>query len=106
MSKQYYDRYSQFKINSTTLTVPFLQISNKGSDILIESIEQTRLDKLSQQYYNTPFYSWLILNSNPNLNSLSYDIPVGTQIRIPYPLTESLNQYQQKLDEFQKFNGN
>lgn len=43
-----------------------------------------RLDNLSQQFYNTPDYWWVISAANPNkFKKGSYFVAPGTQIRIP-----------------------
>ena len=54
------------------------------------------MDKLSQQYYGTPYMDWIILWANSEFIS-EFDIPDGTTIRIPFPLERVINIYQDEL---------
>ena len=65
--KQYYNRYSNFVINGTQTVVPYVNLPSKSTDKrYIYKVSQSRLDKMSQQYYNTPYFGWLIMAANPN----------------------------------------
>jgi hypothetical protein len=55
------------------------------------------LDKLSQDYYGVPYYSWLILLANPEFGGLEWNIKEGQAVRIPLPLNETLNEYEAKI---------
>jgi hypothetical protein len=58
MALQYYNRYSDFLINGQQTVVPFIQLPTKSSDKAhIYIVGQSRLDKISQQYYNSPFFN-------------------------------------------------
>jgi hypothetical protein len=98
MAKQYYDRYQNFKINNEVKPLPFIKIPETGSDIFIEYKSRTRLDIVSQRYYGVPYYGWLILQANPQYGGLEFDIPVGSVIRVPYPLNTVLQRYQENLN--------
>jgi len=100
MAKQYYDRYDRFRINNQVKAVPFIKIPNLGSDILIQYKSRTRLDIVSQTYYGTPYYGWLIMQANPQYGGLEFDIPEGSTIRIPFPLNNALQIYQQSVDNY------
>ena len=51
----YYNRYKDFEVNGVTKTVPLIEIPKKSSDrYLVYKVGRSRLDKLSQQIYNTP----------------------------------------------------
>jgi hypothetical protein len=68
-NKQNYNRYNEFLLNGEQSIVPYISISSKSSDKrLIYKIGQSRLDKISQQYYGTPTFGWLILAANPIFN--------------------------------------
>jgi hypothetical protein len=55
------------------------------------------LDKISQQYYSVPYYGWLILMANPDVASSEWEIPDNTTLRVPYPLQDTLKEYETKL---------
>jgi len=97
---QYYNRYSQFLSNGVQSRVPFVTLNSKSSDkFYIYKVGQSRLDKISQQYYNTPFFGWLIMTANPKFGGLEFNIPDGTVLTIPYPLVTSLQDYNNQLEE-------
>lgn len=99
MAKQYYDRYQDFRVGNTIKVLPFITISEKSSDIFIEYKKNTRLDIVSNTYYGTPYYGWLILQANPEY-SMEFDIPDGTLIRVPFPIFPILQEYQQKISDY------
>ena len=51
-----------------------------------------RYDKISQKYYNSPFYDYLLIYANTDYLS-EFDIPDGTLIRIPFPLNKAKADY-------------
>ena len=57
------------------------------TDLYIISREQDRLDILSNEFYEDPRYWWVIAHAN-NLGKGTLDVPMGVQIRIPFPLTD------------------
>ena len=96
----YYDRYTQFIINGKNKPVPFIPIKSKPSDKkVIYKVGQSRLDKVSQEYYGTPYFGWLILQANPQFGGQEWDITDGAVITIPYPLMTSLEEYKSKVDQ-------
>jgi hypothetical protein len=100
-SLQYYNRYSGFLVNDEQTVVPFVTIPEKGSDKrYIYRASQSRLDKISQQYYRTPFFGWLILYANPAFGGLETNIPDGSILNIPYPLITSLQDYKNSLNNY------
>ena len=61
----YYDRYSEFIVNGDYIMVPSITLGIKSSDReTVYKVGKTRMDKLSQQYYDTPYYGWLIMQAN------------------------------------------
>ena len=100
MARTYYDRYQDFRFNNQVKVLPFIKIPESGSDILVEYTDLTRLDILSNRYYGSPYYGWLIMQANPVYGGLEFDIPEGTVIRIPYPLTSALQAYQRAITNY------
>jgi hypothetical protein len=99
MGSQYYNRYNEFLINGEQTVVPYITLPSKSSDKKhIYVANQSRLDKISQQYYGTPFFGWLIQTANPQLGGLESNIPDGTVLTIPFPLVTSLQDYKTQLD--------
>ena len=97
--EQYYNRYKEFLINGQQTVVPFVSLPSKGTDQrYIYRVAVSRLDKISQQYYNSPFFGWLILQANPEYGGLEWNIPDNSIITIPFPLVSSLQDYQNALN--------
>jgi hypothetical protein len=90
----YYNRYGQFLLNGEQTVVPGLNLPRKSTDIkYVFRAGVSRLDKISQEYYGTPFFGWLILQANQEYGSLEWDIPDNSIIVVPYPLVTSLQDY-------------
>jgi hypothetical protein len=99
MQIQYYNRYNQFLINGTQTVVPYIVLTPKNSDKrYIYKVGISRLDKVSQQHYDSPFFGWLILQANPEFTGFEFNIPDGAVLTIPYPLLTSLQDYKNELD--------
>lgn len=99
-----FDRYAQFREGDKINIVSFGSIPPKRSDIkIIYKRGEMRLDQISYQYYNSADYAWLIMQANPQYGSLEYYIPDNVELRIPYPLDISLNDYQKSIDEYNKY---
>ena len=93
-AKQYYNRYNDFVINGEQTVVPYVTLPSKSTDKrYIYKIGQSRMDKISQQYYGTPYFGWLILQANEEYGGLEWNIPDNSIIVIPYPLVSSLQDY-------------
>lgn len=99
MAKQTYNRYDDFLIDGTQTIVPYINIPSKSTDKrYIFKVGQSRMDKISQQYYGTPTFGWLILLGNPKLGGEDFNIPDGAILTIPYPLVASLQDYKNQLN--------
>ena len=99
MALQYYNRYSQFLTNGEQKVVPYVNLPIKSSDKkYIYRVGQSRLDKISQQYYQTPFFGWLIMIANPQFGGLENNIYDGAMLKIPYPLETSLLDYKTAVE--------
>ena len=91
MSTRYYNRYQNFFINGKQTVVPYVGLPSKTTDqkyIYRQAI--SRLDKISQEYYGTPYFGWLILQANPQFGGLEWNIYNGAILTIPFPLLGSL----------------
>jgi hypothetical protein len=99
MALQYFNRYSQFLQNGVQTVVPYINLPSKSSDkIYIYKVGSSRLDKISQQFYGTPFFGWLILLANPMYTGFEFNIPDSAILTIPYPLLSSLQDYKNTLE--------
>jgi hypothetical protein len=101
MSLQYWNRYTDFLLNGQQTVVPYVQLQSKTSDKnFIYKVGQSRLDKISQQFYGTPYFGWLIQAANPQYSGSEFSIPDGAVLTIPYPLVASLQDYKNQLDDY------
>jgi hypothetical protein len=102
-----YDRYTQFRINGDVKILPFINIAEKSSDKYFKYKKGiTRFDNsLSNYYYGDPNYGWLILLGNASLAALEFEIEDGTDIRIPFPLETSLQQYINEVNKYDQYYG-
>lgn len=101
MVNQYYNRYTDFLINGQQTVVPFVQLPLKSSDkSYIYKVGRSRLDIVSQEFYNTPYFGWLILQANSEFGGLENNIYDGAILTIPYPLIPSLQDYNAAVDNY------
>ena len=90
----YYDRYNNFRTNGTMTPIPGLSIPFvNGDKTLVYKLGKTRLDKLSNIYYNSPYYGWLIMLANPQYGGLEFNIPDQSTIIVPFPFESAINRY-------------
>ena len=95
----YYNRYKDFLINGNQTVVPFLNIPARVTDQqYLYRQGRSRLDKISFEKYGTPSFGWLILSANPLYGGIEQNIPDGTILIIPFPLTAALQDYKAALD--------
>lgn len=93
-----YDRYSLFRENGIIDIVPNVTLRKKNTDHFITyRAGHTRLDIVSNNYYNNPNYDWLIMMANPEYGSMEYSIPDGSELRIPFPLDDTLREYNELI---------
>jgi len=101
MALQYWNRYSNFLINGQQNVVPMVKLPAKTSDKnFIYKVGQSRLDKISQQFYNTPYFGWLIQVANPQFSGNEFSIPDGAVLTIPFPLVASLQDYKNEYENY------
>ena len=90
-----YDRYKTFRVNGDVKFPPFIPIREKNTDeFVIYEKGKSRLDLISQEFYESPDFAWLILQANPQYGGLEFLIPDKSELRIPYPLNETLTGYE------------
>jgi hypothetical protein len=98
-----YDRYRKFRRNGVIEVVPGIRLSDKISDLFeVYKLNESRLDIISYNYYGDPNYDWLIMMANPEYGSLEYLIPDGATLRIPYPLDDTLREYETKVEKYKR----
>jgi hypothetical protein len=91
---QYFDRYKSFRVNGEIKPLPGITIPESTSDVYaLYKKGQTRLDKISNSYYNSPYNGWLIMLANPEFGGLEFNIPDMTSLRVPYPLQDAIQRY-------------
>lgn len=98
-----YDRYSQFRQDGAFSIVPFGEVPAKDTDYYeVYYRGKTRLDILSYEYYNDSNYGWLIMQANPQFGSIEFEIPDMATLRIPYPLSPSIQAYRESIEEYKR----
>ena len=101
-----YSRYKSFIIDGTYRKVPSIEEPYSNSDLYTYyEVGKTRLDFLSYQYYGDPNYGWLILQANPEAGSLEFRIKSNTRLRIPYPLENAIQGYEENIKKYNKLYG-
>ena len=99
MGINYFDRYEKYRGNGNVRILPGIVLESRGNDkTVIYKKGETRLDILSQRYYNNPYHGFLILARNPQWGGLEFDIPDGTVISIPFPFRDTLQRYEDKVN--------
>lgn len=106
MSRNYFDRYQYFEQDGNFRIVPGIELPIKSTDkYIFYKVGRTRFDKISQDYYSTPIFGWLILLANPSLGGLEFEIPDNSLIRIPFPLINTLQDYKREVDLYNLYYG-
>jgi hypothetical protein len=103
---KYYDRYNNFRINGKMRLLPGITIPILPTDkTIVYELGKTRLDKLSNVYYNNPFDGWLIMLANPEFGGLEFNIPDQSLIRIPFPFESAIDRYTSKINQYKELYG-
>lgn len=101
-----YDRYRNFRIDGTIKVVPSIKIPVKSTDYYeIYNLGSSRLDLISYDYYGDTNYDWLIMMANPEYGSMEYEIPDGSNLRIPFPLATTLERYNYDVANYEELYG-
>ena len=90
---RYVNIISQNTSNSSGVVISYVgvkypEIPYTLSDVYVYTTIGDRLDNLSQQFYGSPEYYWVISAANPDLGLNSLYIPEGIQLRIPGSLND------------------
>lgn len=101
----YYDRYREITSNGNVLVSPKIKIEERNTDKYITFKKgQTKLFEVSDRFYNSPFFSFIIHAANPNVPSLEPEIENNTLIRIPFPLESAISDYRNSITTFKREN--
>lgn len=101
-----YSRYKLFVSDGKFYKVPFIEVPTSSTDAYaVYEVGKSRLDLISYQYYNDPNYGWLILQANPSVGSLEFNIQDKTRLRVPYPLETALQGYEENIKKYDKLYG-
>lgn len=102
----YFNRYQFFVDDEEHKIIPGVEIPLKGTDKFIQYKKgKDRLDKISQDNYNTPLFGWIILLANPSLGSIEFEIPDNSTLRIPFPLINTLQDYKRAVELYKLYYG-
>jgi hypothetical protein len=76
--------------NNADVPQPGRNILPSVSDYFHVLKANERLDHLAYKYYNDSMLSWIIMCANPEFDN-EFEIPAGTELRIPFPLQRVLD---------------
>jgi hypothetical protein len=103
---KFFDRYKKFRENGEMKPLPGIKIPESSSDLFaLYKKGQTRLDKISNSYYNNPYNGWLIMLANPEFGGLEFNIPDMTSLRVPYPLEDGIQRYIKEIEKHKTLYG-
>jgi hypothetical protein len=98
---EYFNRYNNLIVNGEQIVIPYVSLPAKSTDkVYIYREGVSRLDKVSQSYYDSPYFGWLILLANGQYGGSEINIPNNATLKIPFPLTTSLLDYKSALDNY------
>lgn len=102
----YFDRYSKFRNNGNVKPLPGIKIPFSSTDkSAVYKQTVSRLDKISDMYYNNPYSGWLIMLANPEFGGLEFNIPDMSLIRIPFPYDSAIARYITEIENYKILNG-
>jgi hypothetical protein len=106
MAEQYLDRYKRFKSDEDYQPIPGIKIPQKSTDkTILYKLGSTRFDNLSNDYYDSPYFGWLIMLANPQYGGLEFNIPNNAPIRVPFPFVPSVNDYLDGIEKYKRLYG-
>lgn len=98
---RYIDRYEEFRFNDKIKPMPGLYLTPQPNDkSVLFKLGETRLDKLSNTYYNSPYFGWLIMSANPQYGGLEFLIPDQSLVVVPFPFEDAINRYIQLVNNY------
>lgn len=102
----YFDRYKKFREDGQIKPIPGLKIPLANTDkTVVYTLGETRLDILSQTYYNDPYHGFLIMLANPQYGGLEFNIKSNDIIRVPFPLNSAIERYLNSIETYKKLYG-
>jgi hypothetical protein len=102
----YVDRYSAFKENGKIKPLFGINIPKSNTDLsYVYKQGVTRLDKLSNMFYNNPWSGWLIMLANSKYGGLEFNIPDMSEIIIPYPFESAMQRYSEEIKNYKLLYG-
>lgn len=102
----YFDRYKKFREDGEIKPIPGLKIPLLNTDkTVVYTLGETRLDILSQTYYNDPYHGFLIMLANPQYGGLEFNIKNNDIIRIPFPFNSAIERYLSSIETYKKLYG-
>lgn len=103
---KYFDRYDKFKNNGSISTIPWINIEALPTDKnVVYKLGKSRLDILSQKYYNNPYHGFLIMIANPQFGGMEFNIKENDVIRIPFPLDSAIERYLESVEIYKRLYG-
>jgi hypothetical protein len=103
---QYFDRYNNFRVNGLVKPLPGITIPQSSTDkSALYKKGVSRLDIISNTYYNNPYSGWLILLANPQFGGLEFNIPDMTVIRVPFPFDSAVQRYINEIKTYNQLYG-
>lgn len=87
-----YNRYNKY-----TMIQPVRKITPSYTDIEHVLTAHETIDQLALKYYNDATLEYVIMCANPEY-FMSFDIPVGTKLIIPFPLTRVFDLWGEQQD--------
>lgn len=106
MARNNFNRYSLFISDGEHKIVPGITLPIKPTDkfhIYIKN--KDRLDKLSEEFYGSPTFGWLIMVANPGCGLNEFEITDNYTLRIPFPLITTLQDYKQEVENYKLYYG-
>ena len=103
MASLEFDRYATLRNDNSVDMVPFVEIPKLDTDYFVEYRRgKNRLDVISNDYYGSPNYGWMILQANPEVGSMEFEIKDKTILRIPFPLENALTAYKKGIEKYKE----
>ncbi len=100
MANSIFDIYDYFP--NTEESVPVFTITVRKTDKYVTWNDLLAFDILTERYYGNSLSSYIIKIANPE-NFDENDIPAGTQIRIPFPLEDVINELVLKINNYKTY---
>ena len=94
------NRYENIELLKTELgkrfkkTIRYPKMAKESQDMYIISIQGDRLDNLAFKYYEDARLWWILARAN-NLGKGDMEVPIGTQLRIPFNYIAILDEYKE-----------